>query len=350
MTVATTATRTGPVVFAGRFDVGDPEAVVVTEALPRAIRPLDPSHWVIVDPVAFPYEAMSERHWDAPVSVVLPTDLGVDGLLAVLGAPLLGRLTPFDVVVSPPWLWEAVRPAYALAETQWRPVRGGTAQVVGELVQGTASADELALLLTGDETPAGSRRLMSRWDVRSKRSKARYQSEVEVLRPMLRRAIAAVPPGRSWSAVEFSDDVHGLVSVLGRTFTELVAVRPDPAVAALARLAYPEHEVVGSEGDGAPAVRAEHADVVAGLVEQPDEVMAGLLPAVWAGLRVGGSMLVMLRGEAGAWTLERLTRLVLDVSAGSAVLSDVGGALDPASGRAGSMVFAFTKIGAPRTW
>ncbi len=58
--------------FAGRFSVDDPGAPVITEALPRAIRPVDPSHWVIVDPVAFPYEAMGERHWDAPVSVILP--------------------------------------------------------------------------------------------------------------------------------------------------------------------------------------------------------------------------------------------------------------------------------------
>ncbi len=336
--------------FAGRFPVDDPGAPVITEALPRAIRPVDPSHWVIVDPVAFPYEAMGERHWDAPVSVILPPDLGGEGLIAVLGGPLLSRLTPFDVVVSPPWLWKEVRQAFALAETQWRPPRSRTDLVVRDLVAAAERADMLAGLLTGSQTPDDSVRMLSKWDVRSRRPKGRYQAEVVMLQPMVRRALAVVPPGRSRATIEFSDDVHGFVSVVGRTAAETLVARHDPAVGAHAAMAYPDFAVGSPEVAGSLRLRPEHADLAVGLIEQPDATSVEFLGAVWAGLRVGGSMVVVLRAGAGTWTLDRLTRLVLDAAAGQAVLTEVGGARDPGSGRASSALFSYTKIGAPQTW
>ena len=350
MSPARTEAAPAPVVFAGRFPVDDPGAPVITEALPRAIRPVDVSHWVIVDPVAFPYEAMGERHWDAPLSVILPPDLGSDGLIAVLGGPLLSRLTPFDVVVSPPWLWKEVRQAYALAETQWRPPRSRTDLVVRDLVAAAEGADMLAGMLSGRRTPDDSVRMLSKWDVRSRRPKGRYQAEVEMLQPMVRRVLAAVPPGRSRATIEFSDDVHGFVSVVGRAAAEMLVARHDPAVAAHAAMAYPDF-AVGSPGmAGSLRLRAEHADVAVGRIEQPDSAPVDFLGAVWAGLRVGGAMVIVLRAGSENWTLDRLSRLVLDVSAGHAVLTDVGGARDPGSGRASSALFAFTKIGAPQTW
>jgi hypothetical protein len=338
------------VVFAGRFPVEDPGARVITEALPRAILPVEPSHWVIVDPVAFPYDAMGERHWDTPVSVILPTDLGGDGLIAVLGGPLLSRLTPFDTVVSPPWLWKQVRQAYALAETQWWPPRSHTGLVVRDLVAAAERAEMLAGLLTGRQTPDDSARLLSKWDVRSRRPKGRYQAEVVMLQPMMRRVLATVPPGRSRAIIEFSDDVHGFVSVVGRAAAETLVARGEPAVEAQAAMAYPDFAVGSPEAAGSLPLRAEHADLAVGLIEQPDVTEVGFLGAVWAGLRVGGSMVVVLRAGAGTWTLDRLTRLVLDAASGHAVLTEVGGARDPGSGRASSALFAFTKIGAPRTW
>jgi hypothetical protein len=337
-------------VFAGRVPVEDPGGVVISEALPRAIRPVDPSHWVIVDPIAFPYDAMAERHWDAPVSVVLPSDFGADSLIAVLGGPLFSRLTPFDVVVSPAWLWKEVRESYALAETQWRQPRTRTELVVRDLVAAAKRADLLAGLLAGAQTPDDSTRMLSKWDVRSRRPKARYQAELEVLKPMLRRVLAAVPPGRSRAAIEFSDDVHGFVSVMGRTATEVLVARHDPATAAVTGMAYPDFAVGSPHLGGSLELRPEHADLAVGLVEQPDAAPVAFLAEVWDGLRVGGSLVVVLRAEARTWTLDRLSRLLLEVSAGHTVLTEVGGARDPGTGRASSALFAFTKLGAPRTW
>ncbi len=268
----------------------------------------------------------------------------------MLGGPLLSRLTPFDVVVSPPWLWKEVRQAFALAETQWRPPRSRTDLVVRDLVAAAERADMLAGLLTGSQTPGDSVRMLSKWDVRSRRPKGRYQAEVVMLQPMLRRALAAVPPGRSRATIEFSDDVHGFVSVVGRTAAETLVARHDPAVGAHAAMAYPDFAVGSPEVAGSLRLRPEHADLAVGLIEQPDATSVEFLGAVWAGLRVGGSMVVVLRAGAGTWTLDRLTRLVLDVAAGQAVLTEVGGAQDPGSGRASSALFAFTKIGAPQTW
>ncbi len=151
---------------------------------------------------------------------------------------------------------------------------------------------------------------------------------------MLRRVLAAVPPGRSRAVIEFSDDVHGFVSVMGRTASEVLVTRNDPSTAAVTAMAYPDFAVGSSRLGGSLGLRPEHADLAVGLIEQPDAAPVAFLGGVWDGLRVGGSLVVVLRAEARTWTLDRLSRLLLDVSAGHSVLTEVGGARDPGSGRA----------------
>ncbi|CAN5323478.1 MAG: hypothetical protein ACR2JP_00655 [Acidimicrobiia bacterium] len=343
-------TTAGPVVFAAATPLDDPGAPLITEALPRAIRPVEPSHWVIVDPVAFPWETMTERQWDAPISVVLPDQFSADDLFAVLGEPLLDRLTPFDVVVSPPPLWAALRPRYGLSELQWRRPLGGTDLVVRHLVQAAWRADVVAdRLATGDALEDGPR-LVSKWNARSRLAKGRHRAEAAIVGPLVHEALAAAPAGGSRSAVEFSDGAHGFVSLLGRSAVSVAVARNDPAVTAHAGLAYPDLPVTGPADGGSLELRREHADLAVGVVEQPYDITSEFLAAVWRGLRVGGTLVAVMRSDTGGWTLHDLSRLVLDASGGHAVLGGVTTVRDPWSGRATSGVFTYTKIGVPTTW
>ncbi|MBA2336794.1 MAG: hypothetical protein H0V96_03375 [Acidimicrobiia bacterium] len=349
-TLAPPDTTPAPVVFAPTVALDGPGAAVVTEALPRAIRSVEPSQWVIVEPVSFPFESMTERQWDAPIAVILPDWFGPEALIAVLGEPLLSRLTPFDVVVSSPGMWAAVRPRFALAETQWRRPHGTTDGTVRSLVKAAQRGDRVADQLGDSEIIDDGPRLVSKWDARTRHAKGRYRADAAVLLPVVAARLAAIPPGSTGAAVEFTDGIHGFITPLARSGAALTVARSDHAVVTQTRLAYPDLVVCGIAAGGSVVLPPEHADVAVGIVEQPYDTTATFLAGVWRALRIGGTLMAVMRGDTGGWTVPDLSALVLDASTGHAILDDVVVVPDPGSGRATSGVFTYSKVGTPATW
>jgi ubiquinone/menaquinone biosynthesis C-methylase UbiE len=80
---------------------------------------------VFLDPLSFPLEAMTDKHWDIPIVVVLPSGFDAKALIATCGPELFERLGFFDHIVTPDSaLWEELRRKYCWAEGQRIPVVG----------------------------------------------------------------------------------------------------------------------------------------------------------------------------------------------------------------------------------
>jgi len=101
-----------PLVFLGRHRPAVAAGSMVVDdrgAIPGRLLPLlnRASRLVLVDPLAFPYEALRSVDREIPVAVALPP-LPVDEVEALLGRPLLDHLGPGDRVAALPGVWEAL--------------------------------------------------------------------------------------------------------------------------------------------------------------------------------------------------------------------------------------------------
>src|SRR5918997_5401277 len=100
-----------PVVYAGSFAdqigsadlpndcivLGEQDTLLyeLTQLLNRA------NTLVLLDSLSFPLEAMTDKHWDLPIVVVLPSGFDANALIATFGPELFERLGFFDHVVTP---------------------------------------------------------------------------------------------------------------------------------------------------------------------------------------------------------------------------------------------------------
>ena len=124
-----------PVIYAGRFadQIGSAnlpnDCVVLGEqdTLPRELTQVlnRANTLVLLDPLSFPLKAMTDKHWDIPIVVVLPPGFDAEALIATFSSELFERLGFFDHIVTPDSaLWEELRRKYHWAEGQRIPVAG----------------------------------------------------------------------------------------------------------------------------------------------------------------------------------------------------------------------------------
>ena len=138
-----------PVIYAGRFvdqiaGAGLPGDCVVLgerDTLPHKLTgALDRANaLVFLDPLSFPFDAMTESQWEVPIVAVLPSSAGAESLTSDLGPVLFERLGVFDRIVAPdPALWDELRRKYRWAESQRVPATSDhpseAAKTVGSLL------------------------------------------------------------------------------------------------------------------------------------------------------------------------------------------------------------------------
>src|SRR5215207_8888660 len=74
---------------------------------------------VFLDPLSFPLGAMTEKHWDIPIVVVVPSDFDAKSLTTIFNFALFERLGFFDhIAIADPALWEELRRKYCWGEGQ----------------------------------------------------------------------------------------------------------------------------------------------------------------------------------------------------------------------------------------
>lgn len=159
-----------PVLYAGRFapeikETGTPEGCVLLDdwdVLPARLAALEgASDLVVLDPLSFPFEALTGVLRDVPLIVVLPEGADADFLAAVFGGPVFGRLDFFDrVATADAAVWEDLRRRYRLAGGQLVRL-GGTgpedaAQEIATLLRAEVHGEGMDP--TADGTRPGGRR------------------------------------------------------------------------------------------------------------------------------------------------------------------------------------------------
>ena len=127
-------------------EAGVPEGCILLgdwDVLPARLAALEgASDLVVLDPLSFPFEALTGVLRDVPLVVVLPKGSDADFLAAVFGEPVFNRLDFFDrVATADAALWEDLRRRYRLA--------GGQLVRLGGAGPGDA-AQEIAALLRAE--------------------------------------------------------------------------------------------------------------------------------------------------------------------------------------------------------
>ncbi|CAN5332924.1 hypothetical protein BH20ACT9_BH20ACT9_11240 [soil metagenome] len=270
-----------PVVYAGRWrdlaGVDGEHAVVLadTDLDARTLRSTLPQAplLVILDALSFAYDSFAEDQWDVPLVLALPTGLDADALEAVLGPPVLERLTFFDrVATADADTWERVRRRYRLAASQRVAVAADDPGAVAGAA-GLGGGD-------GDT------------DLRAR--KERHRVRHAALAPLVRRLLG--PPGRRPPPSVLQ------VGTGGGRWSGLVpddlpwrGVDPDPADAEVARGNHPGHQVDVLPDDFAFPSRRERFDlvVVADVLHaNPSDRRRRLLQESWRVCRPGGALVL----------------------------------------------------------
>jgi len=158
------------VLYAGRFapgvrEAGAPDGCLLLDdwgVLPARLAALEgASDLVVLDPLSFPFEALTGVLRDVPLVVVLPEGHDADFLAAVFGGPVLGRLEFFDRVATGDMaLWEDLRRRYRLAGGQLVRLESarpeGAAKEIADRLRAEAREDETDP--TADGARSGARR------------------------------------------------------------------------------------------------------------------------------------------------------------------------------------------------
>ena len=125
-----------PVVYAGRFfdqvagtDLPSGcEVLGEQDALPHKLTEVleGADALVLLDLPSFPLQAMTEDHWEIPLTVLLPPGLDAASLATTFGPTLFERLEFFDhIVTQDATLWAELRRKYRFSESQRLPVGDG---------------------------------------------------------------------------------------------------------------------------------------------------------------------------------------------------------------------------------
>ena len=335
------------VVFSGRYAI-ETTARPVTEPLPRALAGLNPTHWVIADPLAFPWEQLTTRQWDAPMDVILPEEWRPEQLIGAFDRPLFSKLTSHDVLVARPWVWDILRGRYAFSRAQWRRPTGRLTNTVRQLVAGARVIDQL-----GDR-PDLDASVARTWQLRNRYNKAMERSEMRALEPLVRSAIARQPSGAAPCVLDFTDSIGRYLPQAVRSRSIVTAFRMETAQARQVAYSYPEPHGLTIEDWTEVGIPAETMDLA--LVSQPEVAMRHpralqAFESVWSSLRVGGSLIEIHRLDwRGDHDFSAQQQSLLDTTEGNAVLESFETVRNPATGRSTVAVMSYTKLGVPSRW
>ncbi len=362
-----------PVLYAGRFlpeieEAGPPEGCVILgdwDVLPARLAAVEgASDLVVLDPLSFPFEALTGVLRDVPLIVVLPEDRDADFLAAVFGEPVFRRLGFFDRVATGDMVvWEDLRRRYRLAGGQLVRLDGtgpeDAAEEVAALLRAEARGD--ATELTADGALPGVRRAARG----ALPDKVQHRAQRAALEPQF----AAAHGGRA-------EDVPFRVLEVGAGEGRWAASF-DPAGSEYHGLDEDEGAVLAARSEW-PGVPFEHLGpdlifphkdetfdlvfCVGGLGRHPDTEKGRLLSEMWRVARPGGRMIFLEdfvateegtkrgpRPEHGL-SVHGFVELLLVATGWQVVMEHVESLRYPDEAMTRGGLIAVSRLGVPRRW
>lgn len=337
-----TASQTGaPVIYAGRFadavsrSLQYNEVLDEWEVLPHRLAEVirGASSMMILDPLSFPFEAMTDEQWDLPVLVVPPQEFDAETLITVFGPALFEHLGPFDrVATADPELWDTLRRRYSWATGQGVQLESRTP---GE------AADELRPLLEIAFENLHRRKAAHRTEARTLASRLAAHRRDQSGGPLNVLEVGAGdnrwPTSFDLSRSRFSGVYTGedAVETARRDFPEYSFARPEKGF----RLPQPSDTFDVSFSVNFMRV-------------QPDPARSTLVSEMWRVTRPGGRIIILDdfvtggSGRAGAssLTVSRFVELVDEATAGRVVLDHVESLLYPGEDMFRGGLFSLQKL------
>jgi SAM-dependent methyltransferase len=373
------------VIYAGRFAdqiegadlpggcvvLGEQDALShkLTEVLNRA------NALVFLDLLSFPLEAMTGRHWDIPIVVVLPTRFDAEYLTATFGSTLFERLGFFDCIITPdPALWKELRRKYWWAEGQRIPIAGDRPSEVATAVCALLEA-EPTITTSHDQKEAArhwrerirvlaasvSQRAVHRvnGDLRLNKALHRVQAAaLELLFAAVREKRDARVP---LDVLEVGTGVGRWASSFDLTKTRFFGIGACEDLIEAARANFPEgrFDLLGSD------LRFPYEDESFDLVfsvtvmeRYPAPAKRDLLSEMWRVARPGGRLLYLenlvferqsKNSTVHPMSISEFENLILDATAGQVVLDHVQSLRYPGEDLRRGGAISLLKLGVPKT-
>ena len=376
-----------PIVYAGRFanqiegaDLPD-DCIVLGEqdAVPRKLTELlDRANTLaFLDLPSFPFEAMTEEHWDIPMIVVLPSGFDPRSATLTFGPVLFERLGFFDCIVTPDsTLWEELRRKYCWAEGQRIPTVDNHPSEVATVVCTPLEAES-----TSTDTPNRGqneaarywreRRLMLATSVATREvqsidddlrlSKALHRLQAAALEPQFAVQRGERDTDISLDVLEVGTGVGRWASSFDPTRTRFSGIDVREDLVRFAQANFPEghFDLLGSEllfpyeddsFDLAFGVTVMH--------HYPPRAKRTLLSEMWRVTRPGGRMLFLEdfvftsqseKPTVYPMSIGEFENLIIEATAGQVVLEHVESLRYPGEDLRRGAVVSLRRLGVPKT-
>lgn len=309
-----------PIIYAGRFadrvnsEIPGTEILSEWDVLPTQLTSImeKASFLVVLDPLSFPFEVMTEEQWNVPLFVALP-DYDADSLVSIFGTALLEKLEPFDRVATPdPALWEDLRLRYSWPQNQHVSIE-------------TSDPEETASKLLSIHGDADH-------DLRT--AKTMYRAEAQVLRSRFSDSLE-ISNFETYRVLEIGTGHHLWASSFDLSAVQFAGVYEDENTIQKARQDFPGcsftplNDSLSSE-DGS----FDLSFSVNFMQVQSDSFRRALISEMWRVTRPGGRLLFFedfVNGEfeKGFLSATEFLESVLEATSGRVVLDHVESVVYP---------------------
>jgi SAM-dependent methyltransferase len=377
-----------PVVYAGRFvdrvrgvDLPrDGHVIGDWEVLPSQLASVleEATTLVLLDLFSFPFEAMTEDHWDIPLIVILPSGFDAEFLDAVFGRPLFEHLGFFDrIAVGDPVVWEKLHVRYRWVESQrieiesTRPEEAAAA-ACARLERETAAPPcfdgerhEAARYWKecGDELAASVlHRTVCGAHHDPAFGKAVHRVQVAALDSQFAAARGDRVAETPFDVLEVGAGIGRWAARFGPATTRFVGVDISEGLVSAARANFPEARFDLLDADLIFPYPDESFDLVfsVGVMHHnPTPAKRTLLSEMWRVTRPGGRVLFLedfvaerrsVNSPVYPMSVLSFVSLILEATAGQVVLEHVESLRYPGEPFFRSGLLALTKLGVPKTW
>ena len=362
-----------PVIYAGRFapgvrGAGAPDGCVVLddwEVLPARLAALEgASDLVVLDPLSFPFEALTGVLRDVPLIVVLPDGHDADFLAAVFGGPVFGRLDFFDRVATGDMaVWEDLRRRYRLAGGQLVRLEGAgpedAAEEVANLLRAEARGDATDPAADG-ASPGGRRAARG-----ARPDKVAHRAQRAALEPQFAAAHGGRAEDVPFRVLEVGAGEGRWAASFDPAGTEYHGLDGEEGAVLAARSEWPGVPFAHLGSDGHFPHNDETFDLVFAvgvLGRYPEQEKRRLFSEMWRVARPGGRLIFLedfVTTEEGAkrgphpehtLSVRAFVELLLVATRWQVVMEHVESLRYPDEAMTRGGVIAVSRLGVPKRW